>query len=258
MSIVVKNLTCSYGTRPVLRELSFSVEKGELLSVLGANGVGKSTLFRCLLGTLSYEGSITVDGEELRRLSSGKRAKKIAYIPQNHRPTFGYSVLDTALMGTTRQISPFLSPGKDQVDQAREALRRVGADHLEGRSFERLSGGEQQLVLLARALAQQSEILIMDEPTASLDYGNQLRILSLAKELSQEGYTVIFSTHDPQHTLRFADHVLALSGGKVAAAGKTGEILTPELIRRLYRVETAFYETPKGPAILPELEGGGL
>ena len=258
MSIAVKNLSCSYGSRTVLREVGFSAEKGMLLSVLGANGAGKSTLFRCLLGTLPYEGSIMVDGEELRCLSPGKREKKIAYIPQNHRPTFGYTVLDTALMGTTRQISPFLSPGKEQVDQAREALRRVGADHLEERSFERLSGGEQQLVLLARALAQQSEILIMDEPTASLDYGNQLRVLQLAKELSREGYTVLFSTHDPQQALRFADHVLALSEGSVAAAGESGEILTPQLIRKLYRIETAFFETPGGPAILPVMEGEGL
>ena len=258
MSIVAENLSCSYGSRPVLRHVSFSLEKGKILSVLGPNGVGKSTLFRCLLGNFPYEGSVLVDGEELRGLSPGKRAKKIAYIPQNHRPTFGYTVLDTALMGTTRQISPFLSPGKAQVAQAREALRRVGAEHLEGRSFERLSGGEQQLVLLARAIAQQAEILIMDEPTASLDYGNQLRILSLAGELSNEGYTVLFSTHDPQHALRFSDEVLALSAGEVAASGKTQEMLTPQLIRRLYRVETAFFETPEGSAILPKRNGGRL
>lgn len=255
MSIVVKNLGCSYGTRSVLREVSFSVEKGTLLSVLGPNGVGKSTLFRCLLGSLPYEGSITVDGEELCHLSPGKRAKKIAYIPQNHRPTFGYSVLDTALMGTTRQISPFLSPGKEQVEQAREALCRVGADHLETRSFERLSGGEQQLVLLARALAQQAEILVMDEPTANLDYGNQLRVLQLAKDLSREGYTILISTHDPQHTLRFADRVLALLDGSVAGEGAAKEVLTPQLVRKLYRVETVFFETPGGPVLLPDLGG---
>ena len=255
MSIIVENLSCSYGSRPVLRQVSFSLEKGEILSVLGPNGVGKSTLFRCLLGNFPYDGKVLVDGEELRGLSPGKRAKKIAYIPQNHRPTFGYTVLDTALMGTTRQISPFLSPGKEQVARAREALRRVGAEHLEGRSFERLSGGEQQLVLLARAIAQEAEILIMDEPTANLDYGNQLRILSLARELSKEGYTILFSTHDPQHALRFSDDVLALSAGEVAASGKTGEVLTPQLIQRLYRVETVFLETPEGPAILPVMGG---
>ena len=254
MRIQVENLSFSYEDRPVLQDVTFSARKGEVLAVLGANGVGKSTLFRCLLGNLSgYSGSITVEGEELRRLSPRKRAKKIAYIPQRHRPTFGYTVLDTALMGTTRQLSPFLSPGKAQVDCAYQALERVGAAHLAQRDFSRLSGGEQQLVLLARALAQQVDILVMDEPASSLDYGNQLRVLQMVRELAGEGYTVLFSTHDPQQALRFADRVLALSEGKVAAEGAVETVLTQELLRRLYRVETEFYETPGGTVILPEV-----
>ena len=255
MGILVQGLTCAYGSRPVLRDVTFSAQKGEFLAVLGPNGAGKSTLFRCLLGSMrGYSGTITVDGEDLRTLSPGKRAKKIAYIPQSHRPTFGYSVLDTALMGTTRQRSPFLSPGKPQVERAREALRRVGADHLEDREFSRLSGGEQQLVLLARAIAQDSEILVMDEPASSLDYGNQLRILAMVRELTEEGYTILLSTHDPQQALRFSHRVLALENGAVAAEGPAREVLTADLIRRLYRVDTAFWDTPQGPMILPEVK----
>ena len=255
MGILVQGVTCAYGSRPVLQDVTFSAQKGEFLAVLGPNGAGKSTLFRCLLGSMrGYSGTITVDGEDLRTLSPGKRAKKIAYIPQSHRPTFGYSVLDTALMGTTRQRSPFLSPGKPQVERAREALRRVGADHLEGREFSRLSGGEQQLVLLARAIAQDSEILVMDEPASSLDYGNQLRILSMVRELTEEGYTILLSTHDPQQALWFSHCVLALENGAVAAEGPAREVLTADLIRRLYRVDTAFWDTPQGPMILPEVK----
>lgn len=255
MGILVQGLTCAYGSRPVLRDITFSAQKGEFLAVLGPNGAGKSTLFRCLLGSMrGYSGTITVDGEDLRTLSPGKRAKKIAYIPQSHRPTFGYSVLDTALMGTTRQRSPFLSPGKPQVERAREALRRVGADHLEDREFSRLSGGEQQLVLLARAIAQDSEILVMDEPASSLDYGNQLRILAMVRELTEEGYTILLSTHDPQQALWFSHRVLALENGAVAAEGPAREVLTADLIRRLYRVDTAFWDTPQGPMILPEVK----
>ena len=254
MRISVENLSFSYDERPVLQNVTFAAGEGEVLSVLGANGAGKSTLFRCLLGNLfGYTGSITVEGQDLRRLSPRKRAKKIAYIPQSHRPTFGYTVLDTALMGTTRHRSPFLSPGKEQEALAWEALARVGAEQLALRDFSCLSGGEQQLVLLARALAQQADILVMDEPASSLDYGNQLRVLQMARELAAEGYTVILSTHDPQQALRFSDRVLALAEGSVVALGEVGEVLTRDLLRRLYHVETEFYMTPKGAVILPEV-----
>lgn len=254
MRISVENLSFSYDERPVLQNVTFSAGEGEVLSVLGANGAGKSTLFRCLLGNLSdYTGSIFVEGKNLRSLSPRKRAKKIAYIPQSHRPTFGYTVLDTALMGTTRHRSPFLSPGKEQEALAWEALARVGAEQLALRDFSCLSGGEQQLVLLARALAQQADILVMDEPASSLDYGNQLRVLQMARELAAEGYTVILSTHDPQQALRFSDRVLALAEGSVVALGEVGEVLTRDLLRRLYHVETEFYMTPKGAVILPEV-----
>ena len=163
MSLLVENVSFSYGKRSVLHNVSFGVEKGEFLSVLGPNGVGKSTLFRCLLGALAqYSGAIFVDGQEIRSLSHRERARRIAYIPQTHRPTFGYTVLDTALMGTTRQLSPFQQPKRAQIDAAHEALSRVGVAHLAERNFSHLSGGEQQLVLIARAIAQQSDILIMD------------------------------------------------------------------------------------------------
>ena len=253
MKIQVENLSFSFGERPVLQNISFGVQQGELLAVLGPNGAGKSTLFRCLLGNLTgYSGKITVDGRDLRTLSAAQRAGRIAYIPQHHRPTFGYTVLDTVLMGTTRQLSPFLSPGKPQERIALQALERVGADHLVQRDFSTLSGGEQQLVLLARALAQQADVLVMDESDASLDYGNRLRVMQMVQELARDSYTILFSTHDPQQVLHYAHRVLAVAQGRVAAEGTTGEVLREDLIRRLYGVETAFFHTPRGIAILPE------
>ena len=132
------------------------------------------------------------------------------------------------------------------------ALERMGVAQLARRSFSELSGGEQQLVLIARALCQQADILVMDEPTSSLDYGNQLRVLRCVKALARRGYTVILSTHDPQHALRFADRVLALSGGGVAAFGAAKDVLTAELLRRLYGVDAALLETAHGPAIVPK------
>ena len=259
MTLTVKDLTYRYAktAAPVLQGVSFTAESGDFLSVLGANGAGKSTLFRCLLGGLTdYTGAIELDGRDVRTLSRRETAAHIAYIPQIHRPTFGYSVLDTTLMGLTRQLSPFRSPTPEMEKQAMDALEQMGVAQLAERNFATLSGGEQQLVLIARALCQQSDILVMDEPTSSLDYGNQLRVLERVRLLAQQGYTVLLSTHDPQHALRFSRRVLALSGGQVAAEGDTAEVLTPGLLRRLYGVEAVLLDTPCGRVLLPGEEGG--
>lgn len=257
MNLTVNDLSYAYrGGHTALQNVSFTARQGELLSVLGPNGAGKSTLFRCILGGLpDYGGAILLDGQDARTLEQRALAAHIAYIPQIHRPTFGYSVLDTALMGLTRQLSPFRSPSAAQEEQAMAALERMGVAQLARRSFSELSGGEQQLVLIARALCQQADILVMDEPTSSLDYGNQLRVLQRVSELAGQGYTVILSTHDPQHALRFSRRVLALRDGRVAAFGDTREVLTETLLRRLYGVDAALLDTAHGPVVVPK--GGG-
>lgn len=252
MSLNVEHLSFAYQKAPVLSDISFTLGEGEILSVLGPNGVGKTTLFRCILGLVrNYQGRVTVDGQELRRLSNRELAGHIAFIPQNQRPTFGYTVLDTVLMGTTRQFSPFSGPKEKQVRQAVQALERVGAEHLMERDFSKLSGGEQQLVLIARAIVQQAKILIMDEPTSALDYGNQFRTLELIQDLAEDGYAVMVSTHNPQHALMYSSHILALSGGRVAAWGRGEEVLTQELVERLYGVEVTFAQTQSGKIIVP-------
>ena len=256
--VEVRDICFSYGKNApdTLLGVSFDVPDGICTAILGNNGAGKSTLFRCLLGGLEgYTGAISLDGRDVRTFSRRELAARIAYIPQIHRPTFGYSVLDTALMGLTRHLSPFQSPSKALEQQALTALEQLGVAHLAQRNFAALSGGEQQLVLIARALCQQSELLIMDEPTASLDYGNQLRVLEQVRSLSEQGYTVLLSTHDPQHALRFSRRVLALQGGRVAAEGDTRSVLTPDLIRQLYGVESVLLDTPDGAALLP-VRGG--
>lgn len=257
MNLTVNDLSYTYrGGHTALQNVSFTARQGELLSVLGPNGAGKSTLFRCILGGLpDYDGAILLDGRDARTLDQRALAAHIAYIPQIHRPTFGYSVLDTALMGLTRELSPFRSPSAEQEKRAMEALEQVGVAHLARRNFATLSGGEQQLVLIARALCQRSDVLLMDEPTSSLDYGNQLRVLQRVSELAGQGYTVILSTHDPQHALRFSRRVLALRDGRVTAFGDTREVLTETLLRRLYGVDAALLDTAHGPVVVPK--GGG-
>ncbi|MBP3655719.1 MAG: ABC transporter ATP-binding protein [Clostridia bacterium] len=252
MSLSVSHLSFSYGSRQVLSDVSFDLQEGEFLSVLGPNGVGKSTLFRCILGLLDgYKGSITSGGDDVRTLPRRELARRIAYIPQIHAPAFGYTALAMVLMGTARQISAFSRPGREQIAAAMAALERVGAAHLAERDFTRLSGGEQQLVLIARALAQQAGVLVMDEPTSALDYGNQLRVLQLVRELAGEGYAVLLSTHHPQHALSFATRILALSGGRVAAMGEPEAVLTEELMAQLYGVRTEFADTAGGRVLVP-------
>lgn len=259
MILKVEDLAFSYGQRNVLHDISFEVNPGEFLSVLGPNGVGKSTLFRCILGNLKgYSGRVSVDGDDMRNLSQREKARRIAYIPQVHRPTFGYTVLDMVLMGTSRQLSAFSQPGDTQVRIAMDALAQIGVSHLAQRDFARLSGGEQQLVLVARAIAQQADILVMDEPTSALDYGNQIRVLQKVKQLSKDGYAVLLSTHNPQHAMTFADRLLALAEGTVAAVGEPREVLTAELMEKLYHIDVDFVETAAGRMIQPVMGGNGL
>jgi iron complex transport system ATP-binding protein len=238
MSIQIKDLSFSYGQHKVLDGVSFSAEAGSLLAVLGPNGVGKSTLFHCMLGLLTnYKGTITINGEDAKKIGIQEMARQVAYIPQSHSPVFNFSVFEIVLMGTTSQVSAVCNPGHAQSKLANSALERLGIGHLKERGYTKISGGERQLVLIARALAQNAKILVMDEPTSSLDYGNQIRILTHIRDLTAEGYTIIQSTHNPDQTFMFANQVLALSKGRIIKQGKPVDVISEEMIRTLYGVE---------------------
>ena len=235
MKIEVKNLSFSYDKREILHNVSFSAKEGEFVSILGPNGVGKSTLFRCMLSLLeNYSGEVTVDGHNMKDLSIKERASYIAYIPQNSSPAFNYSAMDMVLMGTTSGMSAFGTPGKEEVKRAMEALEKVGIPALKDRCYHHLSGGERQLVIIARALAQRAKILMLDEPTASLDFGNQMRVLRQMKALTKENYTVIQTTHSPEHSYMFSDRVTAICSGKIIKDDVPGNVMTSEIMSQLY------------------------
>lgn len=253
MKLTIDKLSFSYGRREVLHNISFTLASGEFMSVLGQNGAGKSTLFKCILGSLlPYSGRILIDGKDRKNMSRRECAQAISYIPQMHYTAFGYTVLDTVLMGVGRQIGMLSQPKKEHVDIAMDAICRVGIEQLRDRNFAGISGGEQQLVLIARAIAQQSEFLIMDEPASTLDYGNQFRILKLVRALADSGYGVLMSTHNPQHALGYSDTVLALHGKEAIAYGKTSDKLNEELIHNLYDVDAEFVSSASGVIIVPK------
>lgn len=235
MSIAAESLRFGYSGAEVLQGVSFTAPSGQLTSILGPNGVGKSTLFRCLLGLLKgYSGSIRVDGQDTRRLSSRELARLVAYIPQSHYPSFNYSVFNMVLMGTTAQVSAMSSPGERQKAAALQALEQMGIAHLRDKGYANISGGERQLVLIARALVQDARVLVLDEPTANLDYGNQLHVMEQVRQLTGKGYTVVQSTHNPEQAFLYSHHVVALKNGRVLTEGAPAQVVTEELMAELY------------------------
>ncbi|MDO5846657.1 MAG: ABC transporter ATP-binding protein [Methanocorpusculum sp.] len=240
-SLSVSHLSYSYDRkgRQVLQDISFSAKEGDLMAVLGPNGVGKSTMFKCILGFFkTYSGDVKLNGVDVKHLTYKEIARHVAYIPQSTYPVFNYEVLDVVLMGLTSHISLLAAPKKEHIEAAEAALASLGIAHLAHAGYGEISGGERQLALIARALVQQAKILIMDEPTANLDYGNQFRVMCRIQGLAKDGYIIILSTHNPDHAFLYANRVIMMFGGKVIADGVPDEVLDARLIHDVYGVDT--------------------
>jgi len=233
----IAGLGVSIDRTPVLRQVAAQLPPGEVSAVVGPNGSGKSTLLRLLVGALKADvGTVLLDGRELAELSPRARAREVALVEQDSAAPVALDVLDVVLLGRTPHRATWGSDSAEDVELAHDALRRTGAAHLVGRDVATLSGGERQRVHLARALAQSPRLLLLDEPTNHLDIAAQLDVLHLAGELAGAGVSVLTALHDLNHALRYCAHVVVLEAGRVVAAGEPREVLTEELVSRIYGV----------------------
>jgi iron complex transport system ATP-binding protein len=236
MSFAAEKLAFGYPGRTVGDGVSIQVVPGEALALLGPNGGGKTTLLKTMLGLLKpHAGVVNLDGRSMTSLSVAERARRIGYVPQAHAGTFAFAVRDVVLMGRTAHHGLFASPTAADRAIAEEKLSILGVPHLADQPYTMISGGERQLVLIARALAQQPRYVVLDEPTASLDFGNQGKVMAQIQALTGQGLGVLFTTHDPNQALRFADHVALLGEGRMLAAGAPRDVLTAEALSALYR-----------------------
>lgn len=236
--VEAEGLATGYPGREVGRDIDLAVAAGEVLCLLGPNGSGKTTLFRTLLGLLPAHGGIVqLGGDPLDRLSRGEIGRRAAYVPQAHAPVFPFTAHEVVLMGRTARLGPFAQPGRADHAAAGEALDSVGLADRAGSPYTDLSGGQRQLVLVARALAQEAPLLVMDEPTASLDFGNQALVLSEIRRLADRGLGIVLSTHDPDHAFAVGDRVALLQDGRIREIGPPGTVLTDASLSAVYGVE---------------------
>jgi len=255
--ITVKNLSFSYEREVlVLREVNLEVKKKEIVTVLGPNGSGKTTLLKCINAVLKPKtGCVYVNGTEVLKFKRKDLAKLMGIVPQIHKPSFPYTVLDVVLMGRTPYLGTFSQPSREDVRIAMQALNSVGISNLADRPYTQISGGEMQLVLIARALAQRPKILLLDEPIAHLDFRNKIRVLNVVKELTQKySLAVIMSLHDPNYALIFSDKVALLSKGRIVACGKPKEVITRENLKAVYNLDVEVISYDSLSFVMPRLK----
>ncbi len=231
------SVACGYGSKEVVKGVSFTLQSSEVMCLLGANGSGKTTLFRAILRFLPLtRGEVSMDGESIAHWSRRKLARRIAYVPQAHTPPFAFQVRDVVLMARTAHMNGMGAARRHDHEIVDQALDSLGITGLAEKEYTQLSGGERQMVLVARALAQEARLLVMDEPASSLDFGNQIRLLTEVKRLSERGVSVLITTHSPNHAFLCASQVAVLKAGRLLACGAPDLVLTGSCLEEAYGV----------------------
>ncbi len=238
MLLKLENLAVNYGSKQVLKTIDLTVAQGEVYAILGSNGAGKTTLFRTVMGFVKTDGGkIVLDGKDISTLSKKQLSKLIAYVPQCHNCTFSYPVIDIVVMGCNPHIGAFSEPKAKHYKRAQEALKKLNILHLAERMFKKLSGGEKQLVLIARALVQRPKLIIMDEPTASLDYNNSITVLTQIINLKDENLSLLITSHSASQAKVFADKVLMIKDGRVYKDDEVSILENNDILHDLYCIE---------------------
>jgi ABC-type cobalamin/Fe3+-siderophores transport system ATPase subunit len=257
MTLTLEHVTGGYGSKEILHDVSFSLRMGEVVCLLGANGCGKTTLFKIILRLLRPSaGCVRLEGQDIAKWNEQRLAHCFGYVPQMHTPPFAFLVRDIVLMARAAHLQPFASPGRSDERIADEALDYLGILRLAEQRYTEISGGERQLVLIARALAQKAQWLILDEPAASLDLGNQIKVLRAIGELSKTGLGVLMTTHDPSHAFLCASRVALMSRGRIVALDTPAKALTGAALREAYGIPLHVVESPEHPGmkmVFPDL-----
>jgi len=257
MRLVSNELAFAYSpNREILESVSLAVESSQVAFILGANGTGKTTLLECLSGLRGpLRGSVTVDGQDIHQLAPRVRARRIGLVPQLHEPVFEFTVEQAVLMGRAPHLGLFGRPSKRDHQAVHEAIDAVGAQHLAKRPYTKISGGERQLVLIARGLAQGAQCLLMDEPVAHLDPHHQHDVLSIVRRLADDGFSFLITSHLPNHALLYADWVSFLLDGKTDIQGSPLSTITERTLHLAYEMDFEIIESATGSrAVLPRVK----
>ena len=232
----VRDLHFNYGNTTILKGVSFDVNEGELCGLFGPNGCGKTTLFKCCLNFLkSHLGSIRMDGKDVKDLRVEDMAKIVAYVPQEHKPPFPYLAREVVLMGRTPRLNGFFGISREDKMKAADALDLLGLTELADYPYNQLSGGQRQMILMARAIAQETPLMFLDEPTSALDFSNQIRIWRIMRLVAERGVTILACSHDPNHVSWFCDKVVVMKDNRILKEGSSQSVITEDTMDEIYQ-----------------------
>lgn len=252
--IVIKDLNFGYYDSEIFKKFSFEIESGEILTILGPNGSGKTTLLKLIQKILLPKGgNIIISGKDLTEYSYKELSKEVSYVPQIHKPNFPFSVFDFVLMGRNPYIENYSIPKDEDKKIVEKSLMDLGIIHLKDRPYTDLSGGELRLVLIARAIAQETEVLLLDEPTAFLDFRNRLFVLEKIKDLKEKrNLTVIITMHDPNEAINFSDKILLINKNNIVSFGDPDLVLNKENIKKVYSIDVELIHIDGKKFIIPK------